>query len=149
MDKRIIENIINLDKPGRDKTIKLCNDYGWKFEEPERNDLAYDCIIRFNSDLKAVVEIKNRDIKYEKYDTLFLQEDKYHNLLKWKERLDADQALYINWIGDKCYIFDVDKVDKNSLMEKWMNKITADKSSGKTLKKVYELNKENAIKLTI
>jgi len=149
MNKEIISNIIKLDKPGRDKTMKLCNDYGWKFEEPIRNDLAYDCIIRFSSDLFAVVEIKNRDIKYDKYDTLFLQEDKYNNLLKWKERLGADQALYINWIGDKCYIFDVDKVDKNSLIEKWMNKITADKSSGKTLKKVYELNKENAIKLTI
>lgn len=149
MEKQIIENIINLDKPGRDKTIKLCNDYGWNFEEPKRNDLAYDCIIKFSSDLLAVVEIKNRDIKYDKYETLFLQEDKYHNLLKWKERLGADQALYINWIGNKCYIFDIEKVDKNSLTEKFMNKITADKASGKTLKKVYELKKSDAIMLEI
>lgn len=145
MTQQIIDNIISLDKPGRDKTIKLCEDYGWKFEEPERADLAYDCIIKFNSDLKAVVEIKNRDSKYQKYDTLFLQEDKYKNLLKWKERLDADQVLYINWIDNKCYIFDINKVNPNTIKERWMNNITADKSSGKILKRVYELNKKDAI----
>lgn len=149
MNNQIIENIIKLDKPGRDKTIKICDEYGWKFDEPDRSDLAYDCIIKFNSDIFAVVEIKNRSIKYENYDTLFLQQDKYENLLKWRKRLGADKALYFNWVGDNCYVFDIDKVDKNSLTEKLMNKITADKSSGKILKKVYELNKKDAKKLTI
>ena len=114
MENKIIENIIKLDKPGRDKTIKICDEYGWKFEEPERADLAYDCKIKFNSDIFAVVEIKNRSIKYENYDTLFLQQDKYENLLKWKKRLGADKALYFNWVGDNCYVFDIDKVDKTN-----------------------------------
>lgn len=144
-NQQLVENIISLDKPGREKTIKLCDDLGWKFEEPERSDLAYDCIIKFDSSMFAVVEIKNRDIKYDKYPTLFLQEDKYNNLLKWKQRLNADQALYINWIDNKCYIFDIDKVDKNNIKEKWMNKITANPAAGKTLKRVYELNKKDAI----
>lgn len=144
MKKETIDNIIKLDNIGRKKTIKLCEQRGWKFEEPTRPDLAYDCTIKLNSDVIAVVEIKNRSLKCANYDTLFLQIDKYNNLLKWKDKLNADLALYINWIGDECYIFDIDKVEQSSLTEKWMNNITADKSLGKVKKQVYELSKKYA-----
>lgn len=143
--QQLIENIIKLDKPGREKTIQLCEKMGWKFEEPERGDLAYDCIIYINSDIFVVGEIKNRDIKCQKYDTLFLQEDKYNNVLKWKTRLGADLAWYINWIGDECYIFDLSKVDPNTKTQKWMNKVTAESTKNKELKNIYEINKKDAV----
>lgn len=149
MTELLQNNIKKLDKPGRDKTIKLCNDYGWRFEEPIREDLAYDCIIKFDSSMFAVVEIKNRDIKCEKYDTLFLQKDKYENVKKWQRRLGADLALYINWIGDTCYVFDLSKVDESTLTEKWMNAITAESRTHKVIKQVYELKKSDAKILAI
>lgn len=149
MTELLQNNIKKLDKPGRDKTIQLCKDHNWIFEEPEREDLAYDCIIRFRPNLFAVVEIKNRDIKCAKYDTLFLQKDKYENVKKWQRRLGANKALYINWIGNTCYVFDLDKVNESTLTSKWMNAITAESRTHKILKPVYELKKSDAKMMTI
>lgn len=77
---------------------------------------------------KEVVEIKVRDEGVDKYSTLFME------LAKWKEMdaiiksKQADQGMYVNFIGDKCYIFCFSQIHPSKgckLKEVYANRHTA------------------------
>lgn len=54
---------------------------------------------------KVVFEIKVRDQKYLNYPSLIIEESKYQRLKKIKERDNCQAALYVNFIGNKLFIF--------------------------------------------
>lgn len=140
----IIENIKKLDKPGRDKFIKLCNKSGLEYFEPSNEKLAYDCGFIYHGK-KYIVELKDRSPKYEIYDELILEKDKAERLLKWKDKLGAAATYYVNWFGKRAYIFKIDEsILDYKVTKKWMNAVTAESRDNKIEKEVYLLPKATA-----
>lgn len=133
-----------LDKPGRDKFKLLCSKLNLIYEEPSFDKLAYDCTIKYKG-RTYLVELKDRNIKYNVYDTLYLEKYKYDCLKRWKKSLNAAGIFYVNWIGNKAYIFNLDD-DKifGTQLSKPMNKITAMHNNIKVKKDVYVLKKSDA-----
>jgi len=141
---KLSDRIKTLDKPGRDKFKQLCNKLGYIYSEPANEKLAYDAMISYKGK-NYVIEIKNRSLDCEKYDTLFLEQDKYYRVQAWKDRLNADGAYYVNWIGDTAYIFNLDDEQTTKTLEKkWMNSVTAKSRTQKIQKNVYIINKDLA-----
>lgn len=140
----LIKNIKSLDKPGRDKTKKLCEKLGYKWGEPDNEKLAYDCYFIYKGK-KYLVEIKDRNPEYDKYDELILEVDKYNRVENWKNRLNANGCYYINWFGDKCYIFNLDDSYITEHKDrKIMNRVTAASRVDKCYKDVYLVDKNKA-----
>lgn len=133
-----------LDQPGRQKTILLCQQKGYQWEEPTNKYLAYDGIVICHNK-KYIVEIKDRGLECARYKELFLEKDKYERLKNWKTKLDAAGIFYINWIGTNAYIFNLD--DPTLIGEpqkKYMNRVTAYSRKEKVEKEVYLLEKNKA-----
>ena len=93
------------------------------------------------------MEIKVRDEGVDKYSTLFME------LAKWREMdaiiksKQADQGMYVNFIGDKCYIFCFSQIHPSygcKLREVYANRHTAT-NDGKRWKKMIEIPKILAI----
>lgn len=145
MDKQqLIQNIKNLDKPGRDKTKKLIDLLGYTWGEPDNEKLSYDCYFIYKG-RQYLVEIKDRKPEYEKYDEFILEQDKYERIMKWKERLGAAGCYYINWFGNRCYIFNLeDDYIKNKPSKQWMNAVTAESTTNKIQKDIYLIDKTKA-----
>lgn len=144
MTQQISDNMKELDKPGRDKFIKLCEKYNYEYFEPANDKLAYDCGFKYNSNI-YLVELKDRSPKYECYNELILEKDKYERVIKWKERTGAKAAYYANWFGNKCYIFRLtEEIAKQPVIKKYMNAITAASRDVKVEKEVYMLDKKMA-----
>lgn len=149
MDQHIIDNIKKLDEPGRRKFKQLCKKLGYEYFEPSNDKLAYDCGFIYNGN-KYIVELKDRSLKYEKYDDLILEKDKCIRLLKWKNITNSKAAYYVNFFGDLCYIFNIQhSILDRPTTEKWMNALTAASTQVKTKKEVYLLNKKDAKLFTI
>lgn len=149
MTQQISDNMKELDKPGRDKFKLLCSKMGYDYFEPANDKLAYDCGFIFKGN-KYIVELKDRSPKYECYDELILEKDKAERLIKWKARLGANRAYYVNFFGDTIYIFDIDeKVLQMPSKLMWMNAITAESRSIKVEKEVYLLDKRTAKKICL
>ena len=147
--QELVENIKKMDKPGRDKFIKLCETLKLEYGEPENEKLAYDCYIIYKGK-KYLVELKDRDPKYEQYDELILEQDKYNRVMKWKERLGAAGAYYCNWFGNTAYLWNLDKKSITAKpAKKWMNKITAASREDKIEKDIYYISKSDAVKHTL
>lgn len=145
-NSELIQNIKTLDKPGRDKFIQLCNQLHLQYGEPENDKLAYDCYIVYKGK-KYIIELKDRDPKYEQYEDYILEQDKYERVMNWKERLGAAGAYYCNWFGDTAYLFNLeDKRIKDKPANKWMNAVTAKSRTEKIEKKIYYINKSIAVK---
>jgi len=142
------QKIVEMDKPGRDKFIELCNELGkdYIYQEPEIIDLAYDSILYYKGK-KYIIELKNRNANCKAFATFFLEEEKLNNLRKWKERLHADGIYYVNWIENTAYIFNL--CDNSIFQNKTkirMNEKTWEDATKKILKDVYLLLKNNAKK---
>lgn len=150
MNKTELEkNIKTLDKPGRDKFKKFCVNLGLEYFEPENEKLAYDCGFKYKGKT-YIVELKDRDPKYEQYDEFILEKDKAERLLKWKQRLEATGVFYVNFFANNIYLFKIDnKVLQMPSKLMWMNAVTADPSTQKIQKEVYLLKKTTARKMTI
>ena len=145
----IDSKIRELDTPGREKMKLLCSQLGWEYSEPDSLRLAFDCFITVNNK-KYIVEIKNRDVKYEQYDEYILEKDKYDRVMSWKHRLQAAGALYCNFFGNTAYIFNLDNPDITARPAKaYMNDVTARSRSYKVQKDVYYINKSIAKKVTL
>lgn len=150
MEKTELENNIKtLDKAGRDKFIQLCRKLGLQYGEPENEKLAYDCYIIYKGK-KYIIELKDRDPKYEHYDEYILEKDKYERVIKWKERLGAAGAYYCCWFSDTAYLFNLEdpRITENP-SKKWMNAVTALSTSNKVEKQIYLINKSIAAKYTL
>lgn len=102
-----------------------------------------DCFFTSPTQDKWVVEIKVRDEGVDKYSTLFME------LAKWKEMdaiiksKQADQGMYVNFIGDKCYIFCFSQIHPSfgcRLKDVYANRHTAT-NDGKRWKKMIEIPK--------
>lgn len=137
-------NIKALDKPGRDKFIQLCKQLNLQYGEPANDKLAYDCYIIYKGK-KYIIELKDRDPKYEQYNEYILEKDKYERVMTWKERLGAAGAYYCNFFGNKAYLFNLeDKRITNKPSKQYMNAITAKSRTEKIEKEIYLINKEIA-----
>lgn len=68
---------------------------------------AVDMIITDKNGKKAVVEIKCRNEKYEKYNTLFYEEKKYKGMLKRMKELGANKGYYVCIFGTHIYIYNI------------------------------------------
>lgn len=100
-----------------------------------------DCV--FKKKHHWIVEIKVRN---QEWDSLFMERSKYEAMNKMK----LDKGMYVNFIGDKCYIFSLKTVQKfirdcvkqNLNPYKWVyaNKTTAI-DSGKEWKQMIDLPK--------
>ena len=54
------------------------------------------------------IELKTRNISIDKYDTIYIEEDKYkHLLMKWEN--DGEIPLYINFFNNGVGVWDVRK----------------------------------------
>ena len=147
--QQLVENIKKLDKPGRDKFIKLCETLNLEYGEPENEKLSYDCFIIYKGK-KYLVELKDRDPKYEQYDDLILEQDKYNRIMNWKNKLGAAGAYYCNWFGNNAYLWNLDKKCITAKpAKKWMNKITAASREEKVEKDIFYINKSDAVKYTL
>ena len=147
--QQLVANIKKLDKPGRDKFIKLCETLNLEYGEPENEKLSYDCFIIYKGK-KYLVELKDRDPKYEQYDDLILEQDKYNRIMNWKNKLGAAGAYYCNWFGNNAYLWNLDKKCITAKpAKKWMNKITAASREEKVEKDIFYINKTDAVKYTL
>ena len=139
------KNFKDLDRPGREKFKAMCQYYGWEYGEPANDRLAYDCWFRDKEGRLYIVEIKDRDPKYEQYRELVLEQDRYERIVNWYQRTGAYGAFYVNFIGEKAYIFDLGEpyiTQKPSVM--MMNAYTAKSRKQKISKAVYMLDKDRA-----
>ncbi len=143
-NSELIYNIKTLDKPGREKFIQLCKQLNIQYVEPENDKLAYDCYIIYKGK-KYIIELKDRDTKYEHYDEYILEQDKYERVMAWKERLGAAGAYYCNWFGNKAYLFNLEdpRITEHPAKQ-WMNAITAKSRNEKVEKEIFYINKSIA-----
>ena len=137
------------DKPGREKFKQLCTELGFEYGEPKRKDLMYDCHFTYKGK-KYIVEIKDRDPKIEKYDSYIIEKEQLDCILHWKHKLEADGCYFINFFGDKAYIFNL--MDPRCLQNpssQWMSLMTAIDRKKKVKKEIYLLDKNIALTYTL
>ena len=82
-----------------DKLKEVNDDLKW-FTELERNTLfdRIDIEARDRKGRRVNIELKTRIISIDKYDTIFIEEDKYkHLVMKWEN--DGEIPLYINFFN--------------------------------------------------
>lgn len=141
------ENYKRLDKPGRDKFKRLCEECGLVYHEPENNKLAFDCWFE-GMGYNWLVEIKDRGPEAVGYQELVLEKDRYERLANWVNKTGAAGAFYVNWIGDTAYIFDLrDPRTLTRPRTMYMNAVTAVSRCNKINKEVYMLDKSWASKV--
>lgn len=95
------------------------------------------------------VEIKVRADSAEAYDTLFLEVTKFKAMVELIKQDKVQEGLYINFIGNKLYIFNIRNICKALKQNKayiscrYCNRTTAEES-GKTDKRMIEIPKSIA-----
>ena len=119
----------------------------YKFTEHPMDRI--DCV--YKSKHHYIVEIK---VRYQDWETLYMELSKYNAM----QQMKLDQGLYVNFIGDKCYIFNLKKIEQyfkdcykqKKHPTKWalVNQTTA-VYSRKVWKEVIDLPKSLAICLTL
>ena len=82
-----------------DKLKEVNNDLKW-FTKLERNTLfdRIDIDAKDRLGRRVNIELKTRNISIDKYDTIYIEEDKYkHLIMKWEN--DGEIPLYINFFN--------------------------------------------------
>lgn len=103
-----------------------------------------DCFIKGKQ--KWEVEIKVRADSAENYSTLFLEVKKLQAMVDLIKNQEADEGLYINFIRNKAYIFNIRSIcqalqkKQIYISSRFCNRTTAEESS-KTDKRMLELPK--------
>ena len=90
-----------------------------------------------------MVEIKVRDEGVDRFSTLFMELDKWKEMQSIINSKQADQGMYVNFVGDKCYIFCFSQIHPSrgcTLREVYANQHTAT-NDGKRWKKMIEIPK--------
>lgn len=137
---------------GRELTRKLCEQNGWDFYESVGEYTHYDCFIDIG-DIHCIGEIKVRNVKFASKPTLHFEVKKYNELQDASDFEATDGILYINWLGNECYVFEItDELIENT--EKGVslsNKTTARSRlyEDKIEKEMYFLDKRKAKKYTL
>ena len=100
MENKFIES----DSYGRELLKELALQMGCTDIEETEGDY-YPTDLYFKIKEKAVVsEIKVRDIKYENFDTHMMEVGKFNSLIKDKNDMHKDAAIYVCFFGDDiCY----------------------------------------------
>lgn len=130
---------------GRELTKKLCEEHNWLFTEAAGDSTHYDCFIEA-SGINTIGEIKVRKEKYKYKSELYLEVKKYHNLKSASKHFGTGKILYINWILNDCFVFNVtDELIRKSRIE-WVlaNRVTASSREDKIYKPMYCLPKTEA-----
>ena len=105
---------------------------------------AVDMIITDKNGKKAVVEIKCRNEKYEKYPTLFFEEKKYKGMLKRMQDLGVSAGLYVCIFGTHIYIYNIqDIVDNTQITYKYLPANSFNDGTFET-KAIYDFRKDLA-----
>lgn len=126
------------EKIGRDlfqSIIEQCNITDYQFTKYQFANV--DCFININGEL-VEVEIK---VRSQYYDTLFLEYKKYQAMKLLLTKPKIKHALYVNFIGNRCYIFNFKNISKKNGCKEtnvYANRYTAI-DAGKTNKKMIEL----------
>ena len=122
--------------------------------------ISYDGLLTLRNKLTDkiikhfIIEAKVRNT-HQNYDTLALEQNKYNKLKKKTEEFKIESyyeigTLYINFLADGTYIFDLQDIVRDKLLPKltkiMMNKYTIDPSQGKVQKNNYLLDKKLATK---
>ena len=94
-----------------------------------------------------MVEIKVRDEGVDRFSTLFMELDKWKEMQSIINSKQADQGMYVNFIGDKHYIFCFSQIHSSygcRLKDVYANRHTAT-NNGKRWNKMIEIPKSLAI----
>lgn len=130
---------------GRDKFSTFC-EQSRTITKVEFTENPYDCadaIIEINNK-KVIVEIKNRNPQYENYSTHFLESYKLEKLRQKQIEECADRILYVNFFGDRLYIYDVNKIEAQT--SRILSPNTTVYDNGSRWKQMIELPTSQAYK---
>lgn len=135
---------------GRNKFAQLLQQWQvskYKFTEHPMDRI--DCVFRKKHHWIAEIKVRNQE-----WDSLYMEVSKY----KAMQQMKLDQGMYVNFIGDKCYIFflkEIEKFIRDCYKDKkqptkwvWANKTTAI-DSGKEWKEMIDLPISLALCLTL
>lgn len=117
----------------------------FKFTEGKYDKV--DCFI--NANKRWEVEIKVRADSAESYSTLFLEATKLKAMIELIKNQEAEEGLYVNFIGNKAYIFNLRRIcqalqkKQVYISSRFCNRTTA-VASDKTDKRMIELPKKLA-----
>ena len=84
-------------------------------------------------DKKYAAEIKNRDIRYEAYETYIMEKIKYDELENLYNNKEIVDGMMVYFFGNTLYIFNIKKIDKLiknnkiKMVYKWLPNSTVDK----------------------
>lgn len=95
--------INDMEKSGRDKFRKLCQNLNLEFIEATNQYEHYDGIIFFKGK-KYLIEIKDRSNKFN-YDTILFEDEKYQNIKAAIEETNADGAYYVSIWDNTLYLY--------------------------------------------
>lgn len=108
-------------------------DYHFTEDEYDSVDCYYS-----KADKTTEVEIK---VRSQLWDTLFMEVSKYKRMKQIIKDGEADKGLYVNFIGNRCYIFPLSKItSKNGCTTSYVysNRTTA-VNTGKKQKLMIEI----------
>ena len=137
----------NYENKGRNKAKLLfdkLNITEYEFSKGEFD--SFDGRFTWNG-IKYILEIKDRQIRSTAYSTAIMEVDKLKSLIDLKEA--DEQICYLNFYTDNVAVMFTNKdIKKGTITQKMCNKTTA-VDRGKRLKKVVEINIDNAEKFTL
>lgn len=137
----------NYENTGRNKAKLLfdkLNITEYEFSKGEFD--SFDGRFTWNG-IKYILEIKDRQIRSTAYSTAIMEVDKLKSLIDLKEA--DEQICYLNFYTDNVAVMFTNKdIKKGTITQKMCNKTTA-VERGKRLKKVVEINIDNAEKFTL
>lgn len=137
----------NCENKGRKKAellFKKLNITEYEFSKGEFD--SFDGRFTWN-DTKYILEIKDRQIKSTTYSTAIMEVDKLKSLIDLKEA--DEQICYLNFYTDDVAVMFTNKdIKKGKITQKMCNRTTAI-DSGRRLKKVVEIDINNAEKFKL
>lgn len=138
--------VYEYERKGREKFSRLCEMKNLQYWDNPIITEHYDGIV-YHRGKPYVVEIKDRDVKYEPFDTYLFENDKYVNLNKAIEETGAYGAFYVNFFEDRAYVFNATTTEIADIKTvwRWCNEHTAfgDKKVWKEVKLIpKELSKK-------
>ena len=105
---------------------------------------SIDCFATASTGDKYAIELKNRDISIDKYDTYLLELHKYNALMA--AHIDSGYTpLYRCYFQDGVLTWDISKIDINGRIEEMKCAESTFNYSHKVVKKIIMLKKEEAL----
>lgn len=129
------------ERKGRNKMKKLCDQRGLQYFDNPVISAPYDGNIVYG-DQTYLVEVKDRDPQYERYDTILLEKSKYDNITWCVNATGSTSAYYACFYGNHAYVIDLFRHPIGSIQPATVecNKMTVE-DRGRTDKLVYFIPK--------